>query len=113
MKRSAVAFQDRELYEEIVRRILEVIEPEKIILFGSRARADHRPQSDADILVIAPSSKPRYKRAGPLYTALASLPLEVDILVYTPEEIDEWREVPQAFETRAMREGVVLYERAA
>ena len=48
-----------------------------------------------------------------LYGALASLPLEVDILVYTPQEVREWSEVGQAFVTTATRAGVVVYERAA
>jgi len=46
-----------------------------------------------------------------LYTRLADVSAEVDILVYTPEEIAEWSAVPQAFVTTAVREGKVLYER--
>ncbi len=99
------------LYEEIVRRIADLEDPDKIILFGSRARGDYRPDSDFDILVIKPSTKPRYARAGSLFGALARLPVEVEILVYTPEEVYEWSQVPQAFVTTAMREGLVLYQR--
>jgi predicted nucleotidyltransferase len=99
-------------YGDIVRRILEVADPDKIILFGSRARGDHRPDSDLDLLVIQKSSKPRYARAGRLYRALARLPVEVDILVYTPKEVREWSRVPQAFVTTAIGEGVILYERS-
>lgn len=105
--------QEQALYREIVRRIVEVADPERIMLFGSRARRDYRPDSDIDILVVAESAEPRYKRAGRLYTALASLPLEVDVLVYTPREIEEWSRVPQAFVTTATREGLVVYERSA
>jgi predicted nucleotidyltransferase len=102
-----------ELYGEIVRRILAVTDPEKVIVFGSRARGDHRLNSDVDVLVIQESSEPRYKRAGPLYRALAGLPVEVDVLVYTPREILEWSAVDQAFVTTAVREGLVVYERSA
>jgi hypothetical protein len=35
----------------------------------------------------------------------------VDVVVYTPEEVEEWRSVPEAFVTTAIREGKVLYER--
>jgi uncharacterized protein len=100
------------LFDEIARRIVEVCQPQKVIVFGSRARGDHRPDSDVDILVVAESDEPRYRRAGRLYTALASLPIEVDILVYTPREIEEWSQVPQAFVTTATREGLVVYERS-
>ena len=113
----AVQFTEQEgaLYEEIVRRIVALADPDKIIVFGSRARGDHRADSDIDILVIKESSEPRYRRSGPLYGALANLPraVDVDISVYTPAEVNDWREVRQAFVTTAVREGIVLYERAS
>jgi hypothetical protein len=43
--------------------------------------------------------------------ALADLPVEVEVMVYTPEEVEEWSEVPQAFVTTALREGATIYER--
>jgi hypothetical protein len=61
-------------------------------------------------LVIQRSDRPRYERAVSLYSALADLPAEVEIVVYTPEEVAEWSSVPQAFVTTAVREGKLLYE---
>jgi len=100
-----------DLIGEIVRRIVETVQPQKIILFGSRARGDARPKSDFDVLVIKQSSEPSYRRDAPLYVALAGLPVEVEVLVYTPEEVAEWAQVPQAFVTTATREGKTIYER--
>jgi predicted nucleotidyltransferase len=99
------------LVQQIVGQVLASAQPERIILFGSRARVEANPRSDFDLLVIQPSNQPRYRRAGPIYRALASLPAEVDVVVYTPEEVEEWRSVPEAFVTTAIREGKVLYER--
>lgn len=99
------------LLDEIVKRICRVADPDKIILFGSRARGGARADSDYDFLVIEPSSLPRYKRSRAIYAAVADLPAEVEVLVYTPQEVSQWREVPQAFVTTAVREGKVLYER--
>jgi len=82
-----------------------------VILFGSRARGEARPDSDFDLLVIAKSDEPRYRRSAPLYAALAAVPVEADVVVYTPSEMEEWSAVPQAFVTTAIREGHVLYER--
>lgn len=96
---------------DIVRRIVETAQPEKVILFGSRARGDARPNSDFDVLVIKPSDEPRYRRSFPIYVALADLPVEVEVMVYTPEEVREWSQVPQAFVTTAVREGTTVYER--
>ena len=101
---------DAKLMDEIVRRIVEVIHPEKVILFGSRARRKARPESDIDLLVIAESTEPRYRRSVPLYGALSDILAPMDILVYSPEEVKEWSEVRQAFVTTAIREGKVLYE---
>lgn len=105
-----MAAQSR-LLDAIVERILRTERPDKIILFGSRARGDARPGSDYDLLVVQESRQPRYKRSAHLYTALADLPVEVDVMVYTPQEIAEWSEVPAAFVTTAIHEGKVLYEK--
>jgi len=102
---------DDKVTDDIVRRILRTGDPEKVILFGSRARGDARPNSDYDLLVIEESNEPRYRRAAPLYVALADLPVEVEVMVYTPEEVEEWSGVPQAFVTTALREGRTIYER--
>ena len=109
----AVTEQDEALYTEIVRRIVEAADPERIILFGSRARRDHRPDSDLDILVIAESDEPRSVRSRKLYIATSSIARDVDadILVYTPDEVREWSSAPRAFVTTALREGRVLYEK--
>lgn len=101
---------DAQLMDEIVRRIVEVIHPEKVILFGSQARDEARPGSDIDLLVIAKSTQPRYRRSAPLYGALSDILVPMDILVYSPEEVKEWSEVRQAFVTTAIREGKVIYE---
>ena len=104
---------DDELLAEVVRRILAAGSPEKIILFGSRARGDERPESDLDILVIEESGEPRYRRASRCLRALAGLFPEKDVVVWTSDEIREWEQVPDAFVTTAIREGRVLYERQA
>jgi uncharacterized protein len=98
-----------QLLDEVVRRVLQVGSPHKIVLFGSRARGDARPDSDLDLLILEDSELPGYKRSPRYYRALTGLFPEIDILVFTPEEVSEWSGVPNAFETVAMREGRVLY----
>jgi predicted nucleotidyltransferase len=102
---------DARLVEEIVRRIVETLSPHKIVLFGSQAWGDARPESNIDLLVIADSTQPRYRRSAPLYGALSDILMPMDIPVYSPEEVQEWSEVRQAFVTTAVREGKVLYEK--
>lgn len=100
-----------ERIEQIVRRIIAVTDPKKIILFGSYARGEARPTSDLDLLVIADSTIPRHRRSAPLYGALSKILLPMDIVVFTPEEVQEWSAVRQAFVTTAIREGRVIYEK--
>ncbi len=96
--------------DEIVDRIVQTIHPHKVILFGSRARGEARPDSDIDLLVIADSDEPRHRRSRALYRVLRDILVPMDILVYTPAEIEEWSQVRQAFITTAVREGKALYE---
>ena len=53
-----------ETLQEVVRRILAVGSPLRIVLFGSRARGRARPGSDLDILIVEESDLPRYRRAA-------------------------------------------------
>lgn len=99
------------LVEQIVNHIVAAAGPKKIILFGSYARGEARPTSDLDLLVIADSTIPRHRRSAPLYGALSKILLPMDIVVFTPEEVQEWSGVRQAFVTTAVREGKVLYEK--
>src|SRR5271167_1218841 len=98
-----------QLLDEVVRRVLLVGSPHKIVVFGSRSRGDARPDSDLDLLILEDSELPRYQRSPRYYHALAGVFPAKDILVYTPDEVNEWRDVPNAFVTTALREGRVLY----
>ncbi|HDN83496.1 MAG TPA: nucleotidyltransferase domain-containing protein [Candidatus Altiarchaeales archaeon] len=103
---------DEEILKEIIRRIVSVIDPEKIVLFGSYAYGEPKKESDLDLLVIIKeSSLPRYKRSVPIYRALAGILIPKDIIVYTEKEVEEWRNVPLAFITTIIRKGKVIYEK--
>ncbi len=102
---------DEVLVKEIVKRILRVTQPEKIILFGSYARGEADENSDVDILIIQDSNLPRYKRSTPIRLALMGLFPSKDILVYTPKEVEEWKSASTSFIASVLREGKILYER--
>jgi len=85
-------------------------QPGKIILFGSRARGNQRPDSDGDLLIIKPSSEPPHRRLRPAYQALWGIRVPIDVLWYTPEEVADWSTISGHVVTRAAREGRILYE---
>lgn len=102
---------DNSIINNIVNAILEVITPDKIILFGSRARGDARPDSDYDILVIASKIEDELKTERQLYRALLNFsdPVGVDIIVKNPENIDKSINMVVSVVKKALNEGIVIY----
>lgn len=95
--------------EEITRRIVVNYRPEKIILFGSYAIGNPTEDSDLDLLIVKEQTLPRYKRGREIRKYLRGLKVPVDLIVYTNEEIQNWKDVKTAFITRVIKEGKVLY----
>ena len=101
----------KEEIEEIVRRIVEGVDPEKVILFGSYAYGEPDEDSDIDILVIKDMNMPRYRRGTEIKQYLRGMKIPIDIVVYTREEIEEFQGVKTSFINQIVEEGRVLYER--
>jgi predicted nucleotidyltransferase len=106
---------DHETVQEIVQRLVSAAHPEQIILFGSRARNEAHDNSDLDLLVIESEpfspSRSRLSEIGRLESAIGRLPLATDLLVYSRDEVERWRNSPRHVIARALREGRVLYDR--
>lgn len=106
---------ENHLLQEMVDVIVREVDPEAIILFGSRARGDAGPDSDVDLLVIEsePFSQQRSRRleATRLYTALRNMPVSKDLLLYSREEFEKWKTSLNHVVGRAYREGRLLHER--
>jgi predicted nucleotidyltransferase len=98
--------------DDLVRRIAEQFSPDKIILFGSRARGEAGPDSDIDLLVLFSEVADPNKRAAELYASLAGFPHPTDIVVSTTSRFERYRNVVNTVYWPASREGKVLYERA-
>lgn len=96
--------------EEIIKRIVEVANPEKIILFGSASRENMHLNSDLDLLVVK-SGVHRRRMAQKIYLNLFGVGRAVDIVVVTPEDIEMYKESIGLIIEPALREGKVVYER--
>jgi predicted nucleotidyltransferase len=97
----------------MIQRIAERFSPDKIILFGSRARGDADPDSDIDLLVLFSEVADPNKRAAEVCASLADFPCPTDIVVSTTYRYERYRNVVNTVYRPASREGKVLYERAA
>ena len=102
-----------ELLKEITRRILAVSVPERIILFGLYARGESGPDSDLDLLVIEKDVEAPRHESVRLRRALRGLLVPIDVVVATPQQIERHRDSIGLIYGTALREGRVLYERAA
>jgi len=99
---------------EAVRRLVQRYRPEKIILFGSRARGTAREHSDYDLLVILPIPDKHYWDViGDMYSLLYGVTVAIDIVVRSPDQCESRRAIIGTIEHLALEEGEVLYERAA
>ncbi len=71
----------------VVRRIVNAVQPQEIILFGSAARGQLRPDSDFDLLVIKPGQYDSRALSRYIYAHLFDISTPIDVLVATPEQI--------------------------
>jgi len=95
---------------EVVHRLVEAYRPDKIYLFGSKARGDAGPDSDYDIMVVVPSSdRPAHRRAREAYEILHGIGTAVDVLVWTREGFDSRLHLKASFPSTIVREGRLLY----
>lgn len=102
---------DEHAFRAIVDRMVRVLEPEKIILFGSYAHGTPTPDSDVDLLVIMETAAPPVERFVTVSRTLEPRPFPVDILVKTPAEIEQALAQGDFFVREILARGQVLYER--
>jgi uncharacterized protein len=97
-----------DILQEIVRRIVAAVQPEKIVLFGSAVRGEMGPDSDLDLLVIKPCSH-RRRTAQKIERSLIGTGIPTDIIVAKPEDIEEYKDTIGLIYRPALREGKTIY----
>jgi predicted nucleotidyltransferase len=99
-----------ELLEEITNRLVAELQPEEIVLFGSRAWGNPREDSDVDLLIIMPADEftsPEHQLRA--RRCLRDIDVPKDILMRTRSHVDRFRSVPASLEALILGRGRVLY----
>ncbi len=109
MADSATVALDAALLAEIVRRVVEAADPDRIVLFGSAARGEMGPDSDIDLLVIKTEVEHTGRLAGLIHRALVGVDAAVDVVVMRPREVEHQRDKVGSIVGPALREGREIY----
>ena len=100
-----------EALEEIIRRVVEVAQPERIILFGSAARGEMGPNSDVDLLVVKRGKFDQRRLTGDIYVSLHGVGQAVDVAVVTPKQVERHPKTHWLVIAPALRQGREVYHR--
>ena len=115
VRESAPALAPPTILDEIVDRIVAAVDPETIVLFGSSV---DRPDAGSDIDLLVVEREPfglersRRQELRRIRQALAGLGIAKDILLFSTEEVERWRESPNHVVARALRQGRILHARS-
>ena len=100
---------DQTILDNIISRIVEVADPERIILFGSAARGDMNRHSDVDLLIVKEGADP-LDLMGQIYQNLNGVGAAVDAFVVTPQAVERYKNSHALIIKPALQEGKVVYE---
>ena len=103
---------DSKLLEQITRTIVERLNPRRVILFGSHARGEATAESDLDLFIEMETQMRPPERAVQVSSLFGLRPWSLDVVVYTPEEVQRLRNVHGTLLSLIEAEGKVLYERS-
>jgi predicted nucleotidyltransferase len=102
---------DGQEIERVAALLGRAAKAERVVLFGSHARGDAGENSDVDLMIIAESQLPRFKRSRELYKLIRPHPFAMDLLVYTPQEVKKGKRSPVSFVSTVLKEGKTVYVR--
>jgi predicted nucleotidyltransferase len=95
--------------KEIIKRVVDISHPERIIMFGSAARGEMNPNSDVDLLVIKDGEYDQSLLAGDIYMNLHGIKQAVDVILVTSEQVERYRNTHCLVIAPALKEGKEIY----
>lgn len=95
----------------VTQKIVEKFQPEKVILFGSRATGEAQAGSDVDLLIIKDTDQSTREIAKEIDGAIFPRPFPIDLIVYTPQQFKQAQEEGDFFILEVLNKGKVVYAR--
>ncbi len=102
---------DPRTLDEIIRRVVEVAQPERIVLFGSAAKGEMTRHSDVDLLIVRDGAD-ALELMAQIYRRLHGVGVPVDAIVVSSEDVARYRDSHSLVIKPALREGRTVYESA-
>ncbi len=93
----------------ILERVIDAVHPLRVVLFGSAARDEMTPDSDVDLLVVMPNGTHRRRTMEYLHTQFSGLPFPIEVVVATPDDLEQYGESVGLIYRAALEEGRELY----
>jgi predicted nucleotidyltransferase len=109
MKRPEEGGPNPAVLREALRRIESVVHPQRVILFGSAARGEMHEDSDLDLLVVVKGPVDKGRLLDEIYENMVGAGGPVDVLLITPEELEEQKDNPGMIYGTVLEEGEVVY----
>ena len=100
----------RETLNDIIRRVVAVADPQRIILFGSAARGEMNRNSDVDLLIVKEGGDADLRAR--IYENLYGVRVAVDAILVSPADVERYRNSHALVIKPALQEGRVVYEAA-
>ena len=101
---------DDPVLREVVQRLVRAYQPERVYLFGSKARGHAGPDSDYDLMVVVPENAPPHRRRSRLaYESLWGTGVAADVLVWTSEAFEKRLHLKASLPSTIVEEGRLLY----
>ena len=100
---------DQNTVDEIIRRVVEVAQPERIILFGSAAQGTMTRNSDVDLLIVKEGGDAKNLRAR-IYENLYGVLVAVDAILVSPADLERYKDSHALVIKPALQDGRVVYE---
>jgi uncharacterized protein len=92
-----------------------VVNPEKVILFGSYARGEAKPDSDLDLIIVEKEpfsrNRSRWQEITKIRNSVSSYKVPKDILLFSIDEVEKWKNSQNHIVGTALIEGKIMYER--